>query len=257
MKKRVVICLLFLMLAMFVLPASAQTMRHVYDQTNTFSAEEIASLEKEMQAIYQDLQVDTMIVTTNNSMGKEPDLYAADFYKQERSVPWPENRVIFAFCFDIGPRGRYGEAAHGSPKHVLTARGDDELYNLLAPYLPSRNYGPAMHDYVAYVRKAMTPRAPLTIATEYSMYALAVGVLVALITVFSMKSNMKTAKSKKSAANYVLANSLHLSNSNDIFLYETEHRVKIETPSSGSGSSGGRSFTSSGGSSYGGRSGSL
>ena len=83
-----------------------------------------------------------------------------------------------------------------------------------------------------------------------------VALIVSLIIVFIMKGGMKTAKNKVDASFYVVSNSLNLLTANDIYLYETVTRTKIETPSGGSGG-GGRSFSSGSGRSYGGRSGRL
>ncbi len=259
--KKAFVGLVMLLVILLFLPAQAQeqNLQHVYDQAGTFTSSEISSLEKEMSAIYQEFGVDTMIVTTNNSRGMAPDYYAAYFYEQVRPYQDFTDYVIFAFCFDIGPRGQYGEAAHGKMQRLLTSRGDDELYNILAPYLPSRNYAPAMQDYLQYVRKALTPRTPMEIASGYLLFVVIFAVVVAGIVIASFLSKMKTAKRKSNATMYAVSNSLRLRQSNDIFLYQTERRTKIETNnSSRGGGGGGRSFTSSGsGRSYGGRSGSL
>ncbi len=255
--KRLSILMIFIVLLLtLILPVQAQELRHVYDNAGTFTAAEISSLEKEMSAIYDEFGVDTMIVTTNNSKGMAADYYAANFYESVRPYEDFHHYVSFAFCFDIGPRGSYGEAAYGKMKQLLTSRGDDQLYDLLAPYLPSRDYAPAMHDYLKYIRKSLTPRTPLEIAGSNMIYVVIGAVIVAGFVVASFLSNMKRAKSKANASLYAVKNSLNLRQSNDIFLYQTESRTKIENKSSGSGG-GGRSFSSGSGRSYGGRSGSL
>lgn len=259
--KKLLICLLLLV---FALPLSAfasqeQDYTHLYDQTGTFSQEEQKSLESEMDALWRDLRVDAMIVTTNNSQGKAPERFAADFYESRRkNYTDIEDSAIFAFCFDIGARGAYGEATHGRARSILSAQGEDALYNVLSPYLPSRSYGDAMHAYLRYVRGHLTPRTAMQITQSYFPFVLLFAFIVALITVFAMKGQMKLAKNKYDASPYMARSSLHLTDSQDIYLYETERRVRIESNSSGrSSGGGGRSFSSGSGRSYGGRSGSL
>ena len=253
--KKYIILAVSLMLVAFMLPAGAEILQHVYDQTGTFSAQDKQYLETKMQAMYDEFGFDSIIVTTNNSLGKPTDLFAADFYESVRDYQRFDNYVSFAFAFDVGVRGAYGEAAYGPAEKKLTKRGDADLYDLLAPYLPSRDYGSAMRDYVAYLRSVMMPRSAFVMAADYLIFILPVALVISLIVVFIMKSGMKTAKSKGDASFYVLQNSLNLLAANDIYLYETETRTKIETQSNRGG--GGRSFSSGGGRSYGGRSGSL
>jgi|LSQX01.3.fsa_nt_gb uncharacterized membrane protein YgcG len=255
MKKSFVVAI-SLMLITCAFGADAEILQHIYDQAGTFSARDTQFLEAEMQAMYDEFGFDSIIVTTENSFGKPTDLYAADFYESVRDEQKFDNYVAFAFAFDVGERGAYGEAAYGPAEQKLTRRGDDDLYEILAPYLPSRDYGSAMRDYVAYLRDVMTPRSSFAAAADYLVFILPVALIVSLIIVFIMKGGMKTAKNKVDASFYVVSNSLNLLTANDIYLYETVTRTKIETPSGGSGG-GGRSFSSGSGRSYGGRSGRL
>lgn len=260
MKKLFFALLLLALLVPFAASAQEEDYRHLFDQTGTFSREEQQALEQEMDALWRDLRLDVMIVTTNDSQRKEPELFAADFYESQRpNYHDIEDCVIFAFCFDIGARGAYGEATHGRAHTILTSQGDDALYDVLAPYLPSRAYGSAMKSYLQYVRTLMTPKTPMQIAAGFFPFALLGGLVIGLVAVFSMKSQMKLAKNKSDAGAYTLPNSLSLTHQQDIFLYETESRQRIESSSGGGGSSrgGGRSFSSSSGRSYGGRSGRL
>lgn len=271
--KKGIYLLLICLIAALVLPAAAET-RHVYDMAGTFSEEEIAGLESKAEDIYRRHGTDVMIVTTDRSQGKVPMRYAADFYESVRDYTSFDSYVIFAFCFDVG---EYGEAAYGRARNILSAQGDEALYRVLSPYLPSRRYGKAMNAYLAYVDSALTRNeTPAQSTGSSSSYASAYededevsrffqsggwivifAFIAALITVQVFKAQMKIAKSRPSASRYVSPNSLRLHTSSDLFLYETTSRVRIESSVSSSSSSGGRSFTSSSGRSYGGRGGKL
>ena len=101
----------------------------------------------------------------------------------------------------------------------------------------------------------------------YLPMVLAVGLGVALIVVFILKGQMKTVRRKPDANSYVRDGSFQLTRAQDIYLYTTTTRRKIESDNnhgnhgshgSHGGSGGGSStFTSNSGNSYGGRGGSF
>lgn len=57
---------------------------------------------------------------------------------------------------------------------------------------------------------------------------LIVALIVALIVLSRLKAQMKTAKREKMAMNYVKEGSFRLDVQQDIFLYQTEQRQKVE-----------------------------
>ena len=98
----------------------------------------------------------------------------------------------------------------------------------------------------------------------YLPIVLGAGLVVALIVVFILKGQMKTVRRKPDANSYVRDGSFQLTRAQDIYLYTTTTRRKIESDNnhgnhgSRGGSGGGSStFTSSSGNSYGGRGGSF
>ena len=73
------------------------------------------------------------------------------------------------------------------------------------------------------------------------------------INALYLRSKLKIAKYKSNAGLYVLADSLNLTESSDLYLYQTVTRTRIESSSKSGG--GGSSSGSRGGTSYGGRGG--
>ena len=82
-----------------------------------------------------------------------------------------------------------------------------------------------------------------------------VPLLTALIVCSVFKAQMKTAKEKTQANDYLVPQSLDLSIRDDIFTHRTETRTRIESDSGSRGGSGGSNFHSGGG--FSGRSGGL
>lgn len=270
--------LILLLILLFIgLPAVlAEQLVHVADQADTFSSQEIASLEKKMQGIYDTYDFDTVIVTTDNSRGQTAKMYAADFYDEFRSYNDYPNGLIFSFNFDIG---EYYEATRGLGIKIFSEQGEDALDSLLRPHLSDRNYYQAMVSYLNYVENRLssfsqvsadgivtlgtTQRLPdimesINKSFSYLPIMFAIGLVIGTISAFIMKSRLQIAKPQSSAHQYSVPGSLNLRDSSEIFLYQTVTRTRIqENKSSGGGGSGGSTFSSSGGGSYGGRGGKL
>ena len=100
-------------------------------------------------------------------------------------------------------------------------------------------------------------KTKVEILTQYVPYVFIISAIIAAIAISLFAKDMRRMKSQSAAANYVLPGSLKLAHSNDIYLYMTETKTKIESSSKSSSGGGSSSFSSSSGRSYGGRSGSL
>ncbi|NLC32969.1 MAG: hypothetical protein GX781_06690 [Clostridiales bacterium] len=271
MKKLVI----FLLIVLFIsLPSVlAEILVHVVDQTDTFSKQEIASLEKKMQSIYDTYDFDTVIVTTDNSRGQTAQMYAADFYDEFRSYSDYPNGLIFSFNFDIG---EYYEATRGLGIKIFSEQGEDALDSLLRPYLTDRNYYGAMTSYLSYIENRLSsfsqvnddgtvtlgttqklPSITESISRSFSYLPImfVIGIIVGTAAAFIMKSRLQIAKPQSAAHQYSKPGSLSLRNSSDMYLYQTVTRTRIQENKSSGG--GGSTFTSSGGGSYGGRGGKL
>ena len=91
------------------------------------------------------------------------------------------------------------------------------------------------------------PREPLS--PIWILISLGVGVVLSLIIVGRMKAQLKTVRFQTTAGSYVKDGSLDITESRDMFLYETISKTKKEKKSSSGGSS---THTSSSGRTHGG-----
>ena len=82
--------------------------------------------------------------------------------------------------------------------------------------------------------------------------SLVAGIVLSLIVVGTMKSKLKTVRFQAAANNYVKAGSMNLTESRDIFLYNTMTKTKKEKNDSHSGGGGSSTHTTSSGSTAGG-----
>ena len=249
--KRIIIMVLALF---FLLPlmAGAQTIPHVSDLAGVLNASEEADLQAMAQEVYDSAKFDIILHTTNDSQRKGPMDYSFDFYHAFRDPVLYPDGAMFSILFDT--RDFY-EAARGTGIELLTYREANDLENLVGDTLTDGNYYQAMRDYVRYARRIVIPPTPFERSVELLPFVLIGGLVVGLVYAFILKGKLNIAKFESGAAAYVLPNSLNLTQSDDIFLYQTVTRTKIQT-SSGSGSGGGGfSSGSRGGTSYGGRGG--
>lgn len=68
-----------------------------------------------------------------------------------------------------------------------------------------------------------------TVSTAAIPVALIIGLIVGLITAFSLKGQLKSVHTQRAAANYLVSNSLNLTEQRDYFLYKTiEKKEKVK-----------------------------
>ena len=251
--------IIFLALLLLALTAQAQDLSHVNDLANVLSADEEAKLQQQAEELYRLTQFDVLIHTTRDSQGKGPRQYSFDYYENFRDSKQYKDGAMLALMFD---NRDYYEAARGKGIQLLTYSGSHDLAQVVEGKLRDANYYGAFSDYIRYVQRKLIPPAASELAGERVMelapYLLIGGLVVGLIYALVLRGKLKVAKTRYGAAQYVMPGSLNLTNSQDLYLYQTVVRHKIESNnnSSGRGSSGGGFSTgSSGGTSYGGRGG--
>ncbi len=253
-KKLLVLCAI-LLLVMVSLTAQAQTLTHVADLSNILTDAEERLLNQELASIYEDLGFDSIIITSNSYEGWPGKRFAAEYYERQRSPKAYPNGAALVYNPTLGPNGDIWEAARGTGERLLGAQGDDALLDVVRPYARQRDYAGMFQAYARYLRASVTPPTPLSVATKYAPFGVIGGFIIGLIAAFSMKAQLRTARRQTAADQYVLRDSLDVTQAHDLYLYETVVRRKIETqrPSGG----GGGSFRSSSGTSYSGRGGRL
>lgn len=274
MKKRLSFALAALLIALCLL-AQAQGMQHVVDQAGTFTAEQASQLDSKLDRVYDKYGFDVVIVTTRDSKGKTAQMYSADFYDAFRSYSDYPNGLIFSFNFDLGD---YYEATRGVGMTLFSDSGEDQLDRLLRSYLDSKDYYGAMQRYTDYVegrlaRASYTDengrliltghmRAPTLaeaipeVAGKYLVFIAIAGLVLGFLIALAIRGRLLIAKPLDTAAQYTRG-SVSLYQSDDIFLYDTVTRTRIQQNRSSGGGGGGTRFSSSGGGSYGGRGGRL
>lgn len=263
--KKILLCTL--LLCFLCVPALGDTER-VVDDAHLFSAGEETLLQDQIDAIRSAYDMDVAIVTKNSIGYRSPGLYAADFY-DEMGYGMGPGKDGLIFLISMAERD-YFTATHGKAITIFTDYGLDSIHDHMVSDLSRGFYYDAMETYLSDVAQFLADYqetgVPYDIGNSHSlespinrMLAVApliffVALAIGLIVAFSLKSQLKTVRKKQNATSYVVEDSFHLSRSQDIYLYTTTVRRKIETDS-GSSRGGSSTFRSSGGGSFGGRGG--
>lgn len=243
-----------LMLVLVFASAQAETLTHVADLSDVLNDADERIINRELASIYEDLGFDSIIITSDSYEGMSGTRFAAEYYERQRSPQDFPDGAALVYNPRLGPYGEIWEAARGSGQWLLGAQGDEALLDTVRPYARSRDYAGMFQAYARYLRTSVTPPTPLSVATKYAPFGGIGGLIIGLITAFTMKSKLRTAKRQTAADRYVQHDSLDVTQAQDLYLYETVIQRKIETSRSGGG---GGSFRSSSGTSYSGRGGRL
>ena len=143
---------------------------------------------------------------------------------------------------------------------AFTDAGIQYIGKQMKPDLSDGNYAAAFDTYAKLCDEFITqarsgkpydksnlPREPLSMI--WIPISIAIGVVLALIVVSTMKSKLKTVRSQAAANSYVKNGSLNITNSSEMFLYNTVTRSARAKDTSSGGSS---THTSSSGTTHGG-----
>lgn len=284
MKRRLVLCLcLILLLTTPLLPALADQPK-VIDEAGLLSSGEISLLEDKAQRLADTYEIDVVILTVNSLGGKSSQNYADDYYDENGyGIGDDDSGVLFLIAMDS--RDWYISTC-GDGIYALTDYGIQELFsdiswdlsngyyydafdgflNGLVPYFEALRQGTPIdgnreeytgpgsyepgtkEETIHYPQERDGRKIPLILLGSG-----AIGLIVAAITLFAMRSQMNTTKRQTGAGSYLVSGSYDLTRRQDIFLYSHVNRTRRADTNNGGSRGGGSSVHhSSGGSRHGG-----
>ncbi len=277
MKRIFTSLLLILLVLSLAIPAFATdpSAPWVVDNAELLTPEEEYALTEKIRLLREELGLDMVILTTWSTEGQDVASYADDFYERNGYGQGESNSGILLFL-DMGSRQWYmstcGEAIDIFPDYALDELGERIVYDLsdgyyysafdtwldtLPYYLESHWESPEQPYYPGYEYNYDPPVYEPSPGFQIGI-PLVIGLVAALVTVFTMRSQMNTAKFQKGAASYMKNGSFRLLQNHDIYLYSRVNKTpRPQNTSSGGRSPNHRSSThrSSGGVRHGGRGG--
>ena len=250
----------------------------VVDNAGLLDSGEISELNRQIQNLRSELELEMVIVTTYGTGGKGVQAYADDFYDQN-GYGYGSNNTGILLLLDMESREWYMSTC-GDAIYIFTDYGLDQLGEAILPWLSDGEYYRAFQAWLSglspYV-KAYRNGSPIDGFVPPDAYdspygdeiyhyedhagirvrpfpvALVIGLIAALVTILAMRSKMNTAKLQSGAVDYLKKGSFHLRRRSDMFLYSRV--TKTARPKESSGGGGSSVHRSSGGVSHGGRGG--
>ena len=237
---------------------AAKAGQHLVDEANLLTAAEHEELTQQLDEISSRQDFDVVIVTVSSVGEKTPMEFADDYY--DYNGYRPDGCLLL-----LSMEGRdWWLSTTGFGIKAITDYGIDYISDGFLGDLKVGNYAKAFGSYAKSVDKFVSEakkgkpydvghKAPRRWTPKEAVKAigipLAIGIVISLIVVFSIKSKYKPVRLKAEGNEYLVGNSLQLHNSHDRFVYSHVTRHRIEKDSSGGGSS---THTSSSGTSHGG-----
>ena len=235
------------------------TDERIFDEADILTETEEYSLQKYMDKVSKEKQVDIVIVTTNDAEGKQPREYAENFYKTHDFGYEDSDGTGLLYLISLdksvtGNRELWMTTAKEAKDYFSESRIDsvlDNIYNTLTADEELNYYG-SCNEFIKGIEKYMnvSESVPVFLTKWYSKLgiALVITMIIFFILIFNFGGKKTTA-----AETYLDVNSIKRNIKEDTYMYTRTTKTKIEKSSSSSGSSSGGS-SSGGGYGGGGRS---
>lgn len=274
------------------IPVERQLPRLV-DDAYLLSEYEAEMLLEKLDEISEQEQVDVVVVTVNSLDGKTSTEYADDFYDYngygmgdnddgilllvsmgDRDLAtsthgsainifsdYTQEYIIDQFIEDLGA-GNYSIAfntfADLCRDYIVQSKTvyTDEPYktDTSGDYADDYDGGLTHERGLFRTIQAFFIRAVYMFPSYMTLVVILMGAIIAFIITGIMRSKLKSVRMQSTASNYVINNSLNITDSREAFLYSSISKVKIQKPSSSSSSGGSSTHRSSSGRSHGGTS---
>ena len=267
MKNKITVILLSVILCLcMALPvfAAGAADERVIDGAGLLSDSQKAALNDKIAEIRERQKMDIVIMTIKSLDGSTSRDYADDAFDYN-GYGYGANRDGLLLLISMDDRAWY-ISTHGYGITAFTDAGIQYIGDKIKGDLADKNYAEAFDTFAELCDKFITqaregnpydvsnmPKEPLSLMLI--PISIVIGLILALITVGKMKSKLKTVRFQAAAGSYMKDNSLNITQSRDLFLYNIVSRT--EKPKSNSSSGGSSSHTSSSGSTHGGGGGSF
>lgn len=227
----------------------------VIDDAKIFKDSEIKSINKKISSFLEISNLDFIIVTTtecgDTMSGTEK--YADDLYKTN-GYGLGEDKSGLIVVIGFGKNNNTVVIrSKGDAKTSFTDYGCTYICEEIASYLHDKEYKKACDKMLSLSEEFYNEakdNKPYDVNHKYKSTAdkmkvvaisFGVGLVIALITVFVMKGKMNTVHTATRASGYIVKDSRHITNRQDIFLHKTVTKTKKASSSDSSSSGGGSS----------------
>lgn len=261
--------LLTLALFLFAAPlCAAEGLPLVADNAGLLAPEVVAELSNEAGRLSDAYQMDVVLLTTGGLRGQTALDFAADYYDYSGYGRGPEHDGVM-LLLSMADRD-WAVLTTGGAIAAFTDYGIDAVSDDIVPYFSGGDYAGGfrrfLRDAGILLEQAKRGRPydrdnPVRLKTAQERVAgvvlplLIAALVVAGAGLLFLMRGMRTARPQRGADRYVKAGSMEIARAQDLFLYRTQTRVRVQRSESSSSRGGSSTFRSSSGRSHGGRSG--
>ena len=239
--------LLALMLALLL--AGVALAGGAVDDAGLLSAEDLGRLAAYAKQISEAYDVDVAIYTSEALDGDNVYDHAEKHYE---GAGYGEDGILLVLAMETRDMTMYTSGA------VIEMFSDSALEQIDEAIKGDFSNGQYFEGFNRFLERVeshfkMLNRSAFERAMSKMPLSLIVALIVALIGMGILKKGMRTAVRQRGAKQYARAGSLKMRKSQDLFLYRTTVRKKIQSSSGGSSGGGSTKKTSSSGKTHGGR----
>jgi uncharacterized protein len=220
------------------------------DDAGLLNRDEYNSLLAILNEISERNSCEVAVVTVNSLDGKSIQSFADDFYDYN-GYGWGTNDDGIMLVISIQDRDWY-ITTYGFGIKAVTDYDIEVVAEKITGKLSVGRYYDAFVTFAEYCDECINYARNSAREDFYSLIiiSIAIGFIIALITVSVMKAQLKSVRKNESASLYTVPGSMRITDSRDIYLYRTVKR--IAKPKEGSGRGGSSTHTSSSGRTHGG-----
>lgn len=254
--------MLLVSMSIFAYASGKESKIYVTDDANLLSSREVSTLREDLSVLSAKWGCDIVVVTTDSTEGKTITEYADDFYDYNI---YEKDGVLL--LIDMGSSG-WWISTKGTCIQAFTDKGIEFIGKDIKGSLSKGKYYKAFRKYMKdcdmFLKQAEkgepydTGHMPVTtqMIVSTGVICSVIGLIMGGITILVLASGNKSVRSVKNAASYVVDGSMHLSNSNDVFINKVVSKTVIprdtDSRSGGGGGGGSTIHMGSSGSSHGG-----
>lgn len=219
--------------------AKAESLPRIIDDDDLVTTSQEASLLSRLNTLSENYNCDIIIVTVPSLEGYSSEEYSDVLYEYAR-YGLGETRDGFMLLVCTQERD-WALTAYGNADSRFTYSKITDVKESILPHLSEDEYYDAFDNFIISCDNILASHGKVTFKPLWIPVALAIGVIIAFIVVFIMKSKLKSVRFQPAANNYLKDGSLNITHARDIFLYSTiTRRAKPQQSSSSSGAPGAR-----------------
>lgn len=227
------------------------TFRYIQDQAEVLTKNERADLNNAFKEFAANKEMDLVVVFTSGLDPSQRQSYADDFF-DDNGYGVGEDRDGALLLVNVKADGSYSEgnawiSTSGAMIDLLSDERISEIGSEITPMLVAGQYAQAAEAYKDKVSNYLVATTAKSIGIKV-LVTLLVAIGIAFLYTTTLKGQLKSVQDAYEANDYVVDNSMKITNQYDHFLYADVVSVKIEKEDKGGSST----HTSSSGNTHGG-----